>query len=413
METKWDLSFACDIEIVNEYIRTEQIPFLKSFSYQSEGGSLLGSIPIWRIGWAGNEQYMAVEMELTNVTIKLADYCETYPHIRSTVNIQYAFMEDAPDKLGFICKMEAQSPSDSSIGAIWVTEADMDDSITNDILALAYPSLLKKMLIANEKNIDFVIAELNDELLKMEGLPVACNVPAFQRLNSKDVVAVLCMTEQTSNLPTRQFDPSLLDGYRYGYILKQSVLMKRILLYEVPGILGLKSGSFICDNESCIVNDGELIIRTVRVGAIDYDIKANFFNLPFIGDVLDLSINGTCDITGLADSYISYPYHAKRQGVFHNDGTPQVVFEKIPQQDDEFHSEKHIPTALEIVAGIFTAGLFNLITKLITDAIVDEVRKLFTGLNLNGKMGGYGITWSNLNIPFSDGGFQTNFFMRT
>ena len=189
--------------------------------------------------------------------------------------------------------------------------------------------------------------------------------------------------------------------------------MKRILLYEVPDILGLKSGKFTCNDEGCIANDGELFIRTVRVGAIDYDIKSDFFNLRFIGDVLDLSINGTCDITGLADSYISYTYHAKRQGVFHNDGTPQVVFEKIPQQDDEFHSEKHIPTALEVLAGIFTAGLFNLITELITDAIVDEVKKLFTGLNLNGEMGGYGITWSNLNIPFSDGGFQANFFMRT
>lgn len=413
METKWDLSFACDMEMINDHIRAKQIPFLESFSYQSEGGSLSGTIPIWRICWAGSEQYMGIEMELTDVTIKLADICENYPRIRSLVNIQYAFTEEAPDQLKFICKTEATSASDPTIGAIWVSETDMDASITNKILALAYPSLLKEMLIANEKQIDFVIAELNDELLRIEGLPVACSIPAFQHLNSKNVIAVLCMTGQTTDLPTRQFDTSLLGNHRFGYILKQNVLMERILLYQVPDILGLKSGSFLCTNDGCIVNNGKLTIRTIRVGAIDYDIKSDFFNLRFIGDVLDLTINGTCAITGLTDAYISYTFHAKRQGVFRNDGTPKVVFENIPGQDDEFHSEEHIPKWEEILAGIFTFGLFNLITELIMDAIADEAKKLFINLDLNGEMGGYGITWSNLDIPFTDGGFESNFFMRT
>lgn len=197
-------------------------------------------------------------MELRNVTIKLANYCATYPKIKSIVNIQYAFAEKAPEKLGFICKTEATSSSDPTIGAIWVTQADLDASITNEILAIAYPSLLKQMLIANEKNIDFVIAELNEELLKIEGLPVVCSIPAFQRLGSKDVIAVLCMTEKTSDLPVRQFDNTLLNDHQYGYILKQNVLMKQILLYQVPNILGLKSGSFICTDEGCIVNNGKL-----------------------------------------------------------------------------------------------------------------------------------------------------------
>lgn len=399
--------------MVNDYIRDKQIHFLKSFSYQSECSVLSGSIPVWRIGWAGNEQYMAVEMELTDVTIKLADLCKTYSRIRSKVNIQYAFTDTEPEKLSFICKAEARNPSDPTIGAIWVAEADMDSSISNEILALAYPSLLKQMLISNEKAIDFIIAELNYPLLQIEGLPVACNIPAFQHISSKDIIAVLCMINKTSELPARQFDTSLLNGHRYGYILKQNVLMKYILLHQLPGIFKLKSGSFICSDDSCIVNNGKLTIRTIRVGAIDYDIKSDYFKLRFIGDILDLSINGFCNITGLTDAYISYSFHAKRQGVFSNEGSPKVVFEKIPGQNDEFHSQEHIPEWEKIIAGIFTFGLFTLITELITDAIADEAKKLFLSLNLNGEMGGYGITWSNMSIPFTDGGFQSNFFMRT
>lgn len=413
MDTKWDLSFACDIGIVNDHIRTEHIPFLEPFSYSLKGSSLSGSIPVWSIGWAGNEQYMAIEMELKDVTIQLANYCETYPRIRSTVNIQYAFAEKTPDKLGFICKAEARSSFDPTIGAVWVEQADMDASITNEILMIAYPSLLKQMLIAGENNINFVIAELNEELLKIEGIPVVCSIPAFQRLGSKDVIAVLCMTEKKTNLPVRQFDISLLNGHQFGYILKQEVLMKRILLYQVSDILRLKSGSFTCTNEGCIVNNGKLTIRTIRVGAIDYDIKSDFFNLRFIGDSLDLSVHGACAITGLTDAYISYSFHAKRQGNFHNGSNPRISFEKIPGENDEFHSEEHIPEWEKIIAGIFTFGLFTLITELIMDAIADETKKLFLNLNLNGKMGGYGITWSNLKFPFTDGGFLTNFFMRT
>lgn len=146
MDAKWDLTFACDIKIVNDHIRAERIPFLKSFIYQSKGGSLSGSIPVWRIGWAGNEQYMAIEMELKNVTIECANYSENYPVIRSTVNIQYAFAEKASNKLGFICKSEATSSFDPTIGAIWVAQADMDAAITNEILAIAYPSLLNSTL---------------------------------------------------------------------------------------------------------------------------------------------------------------------------------------------------------------------------------------------------------------------------
>lgn len=413
MDTKWDLSFACDVEMLNEHIHAEHIAFLESFSYNSKGSSLSGSIPTWRIGWAGNEQYMAIEMELIDVTIKLANYCETYPRIRSTVNIQYAFAEKTPNKLGFICKTEGKSSSDPTIGAIWIAQADMNASITNAILAIAYPALLKQMMITNAKDIDFVIAELNEELLKIERLPIVCSIPAFQRLSSKDVIAVLCMTEKTSDLPARQFDISMLKDHKYGYILKQNVLMKHILLHQVPNILRLKSGGFICTDEGCIVNKGELTIRTIRVGAIDYHIKSDFFNLHFIGDVLDLSINGTCAITGLKDAYISYSFHAKRKGVFHNAGNPRISFEKISGQGDKFHSEEHIPEWEKIIAGIFTLGLFTLITELIMDAIADETKQLFLNLNLNGHMGGYGITWSNLKFPFTDGGFQTNFFMRT
>lgn len=269
------------------------------------------------------------------------------------------------------------------------------------------------MLIANEKDIDFVIAELNKELLKIEGLPIACSIPAFQRLGSKDVIAVLCMTEKTSDLPVRQFDTSILKEHQYGYILKQNMLMKYNLLHQVPHIIGLKSGGFICNDEGCIVNDGNLTIRTIRVGAIDYDIKSDFFNLRFIGDVLDLSISGTCVITGLTDAYISYSLHAKRQGVFHNGSNSIISFEKISGQDDEFHSEEHIPEWEKIIAGIFTFGLFSMITRLIIDAITDETERLFLNLNLNGVIGGYGITWSNLKLSFADGGIQTNFFMRS
>lgn len=413
MDAKWDLTFACDIMVINEYIRTQKIPFLKNFVYKSGDNLFSGNILTWSIDWAGNEKYMAIEMELTDVTIKYLTYCETYPIIKSKVKIQFAFAEDEPNKLKFICRSEAKSFPDPTIGAIWIDEADIDASITNSLLAVVYPELLNRMLIENEQNIEFVIAELDNTLLEVENLPIMCSVPSFQCLDSKVVIAMLCMTEKVQDLPAYQFDTSLLQGYSCGYILKKEVLIKRILFPYISSNLGLKSGSLQCTSEGNIINNGTLTFTTVRAGAVDYDVKSDYFNLRFIGDVLDLSINGNCPIKGLSGAYISYTFHAKRQGLFRiENGNSIVSFNEIDKEKDEFHSGVHIPDWEMIISNIFTFGLLDFIVNQISDTITEKMKCFFRSLNLNGGMGGYGVTWSKQKLSFTSGGLQTNLFMR-
>lgn len=411
METKWDLSFACDVEVINKHILTTRISFLKTFIYHTNAGTISGTIPTWSIGWAGNEIYMAVDMQLADVKIRVGEVEKIYPSIRSIVNIQYAFQQNRAEELVFAVKREAISKDDSTFGAIWIENADVDKVITDDLLANAYPGLLKKALINHESDIDVVLASLKKDLLKVEGLSVVHYAPAFQKLNNKIIVAILCMVEKTSTVPTKQFDTDLLQNSDYGYILKKEIFMKHILQPKLPEMFEVKSGKFTCTPEGCIVNDGVLVLRSITVGAIDYEVKADYFTLQFIGDVLDLTINGKCDITGLTDSYVTYSYHAQRQGIYKNSES-KIVFEKIRGIQDEFHSSRHIPLWVEIIAGITTLGLFTLITQIISDLIQERVEKFFRQFDFNGKMGGYGSIWNNIEMKFSNGGFKNNFYLQ-
>lgn len=413
MEAKWDLTFACDIESINDYIRSQKIPFLKSFYYALGEFIFSGKILTWSLKWADNEIYMGIEMFLTDVTIKCDEYSETYPKIKSSVNIQFAFTENEPNKLKFICREEAKSFQDTTIGAIWVNENDVESAITNPIFANAYRKLLTGMLIENEKNIEFILAELDKSLLNIENLPIKFSVPSFQNLKTKVVIAMLCMTEEVKALPAYQFDTSLLQGFSCGYILKREVFMKHILFPYISNNIGFKAGKLQFASDGSIFNSGIITLLTVRAGAIDYDVMSDFFKIQFIGDVLDLSINGTCPIKGLTDAYISYTFHAKRKGVFKMvEGFPLVCFEKIEGQDDEFHSGIHIPDWEKILSGVLTFGLLELIADLIADTITSKMKNFLKNMNLNGKMGGYGVKWSKQDSNFTSGGFQTNLFMR-
>lgn len=76
LESKWDLVFAVKTDIINRHIISNGIPLIKEFSYKHEAGTLSGSIPTFQIGWAGNEQYMELNITLRNVCISYSGISE-------------------------------------------------------------------------------------------------------------------------------------------------------------------------------------------------------------------------------------------------------------------------------------------------------------------------------------------------
>ena len=69
MESTWDIVFACKTELINRNIRERKMAFLGAFDYKN--GTLCAEIPEFQIGWAGNEQYMAVDLTLRDVRISV------------------------------------------------------------------------------------------------------------------------------------------------------------------------------------------------------------------------------------------------------------------------------------------------------------------------------------------------------
>ncbi len=118
------------------------------------------------------------------------------------------------------------------------------------------------------------------------------------------------------------------------------------------------------------------------------------------------------ECTGLADSYISYTFHAVRSPHFTPEGGGKVRFNPIAGKEDEFHSDKHIPLWIEITAGIFTFGLFTMISELIGNEIQSRVKNMMNEIHYNGDEGGYFLTWANADLRFTDGGYASNIYMR-
>lgn len=411
MESSWDLAFACKTNIINKYIASQKIPFISNLEYQSASGKLCASIPFFSIGWSGNEQYMALKLVLKNVEISAAGITEKHEEIKAIVHLQFGFKNK--EEISFICTTEASKKWDSQNGAIWIEEADLESRIENEILRDVFPSFLVKALIQNSDQINFVLAKLNYDFFDIRGIEILKKVPSFQKLEGECVLAVLCMTSKIGNEPPRYFSPQLLLEYDYGYIFRRQVFLKHLLLPNIGSVLEIEKGKFKLEGQDSIVNDGRIQLKTIKVSATSYVIKATMIKIQLIGDNLHVQIEGKSDITGLTDSYVSYGFHAVRKGHFEKlNSEEKIVFKALPETPDEFYSSKHIPLWIEITAGIFTLGLFSLISECISDEIRGKIAENLKEIQYNGQDGGYSIEWKGLDTSFCDGGFEENFYMR-
>ena len=410
MESSWDIVFACKVDILNNYIALNRIPLLRAFTYQNENGTLKAEIPEFKIGWAGNEQYMALEIEMTNVVISALKEEEKHEKIKCVIHMQYSFTED--EKVKFLCTSEAKTRYDLTIGAVWVEEADLEGRIQSELLRDVFPGFLTKALIQNNDAMEVVLASLQKKFFELKGIKIVRRVPAFQNLNGTCVMAVMCMTHETQTEPPRQFSPELLHGYDYGYIFSKTVFLEHILLPDIINILNVENGKFKLDGTDTIINDGTVKVATIKVSATHYIANADLLKVQFLGDNMHLLLNGSADFTGLADSYITYSFHAVRRGIFNCGKEEKIIFERLEGTPDEYHSDKHIPLWIEITAGIFTFGLFSLISECISDEIQDRIGERMNEIRYNGKEEGYSLKWGNIELKFCDGGFEENFFMR-
>lgn len=408
MESKYDIVFACKAEYINRQIREQKIAFLDAFDYQN--GKLSASIPEFQIGLAEGDKYMSVDLTMRNVMLKLGSISEQHDTVKSRVYLQFSFVNE--ENVGFVCKTAATSKEDVTFGAIWVENADMEGVIQSEDLQDALVTTLTGALIEQETKIGVVLANLKKKYFEPLGIKLYKSVPTFQNLNGVPVMAVMCMTQETATEPSRQFSPELLSGYDYGYIMRREVFLDKLILPNIHQLLNISSGKFEVFQGNSILNEGTVHMQDVRVGAVDYPVYAQLIKLQFDGDYLHLLVEGTADFTGLADSYISYTFHAVRKPSFSASNGGKVSFEPVPDIQDAYHSDKHIPLWIEITAGIFTMGLFTLITELIGEEIQDKAEDLFKDISFNGNDGGYSVAWANANLIFSDGGYGSNFYMR-
>lgn len=408
MESTWDIVFACKTELLNQKIQEQKTAFLGAFNYKN--GMLCAEIPEFQIGWSGNEQYMAVELTLRNVKINVGGISEEHDRILSRAHLQFCFKDE--QNVGFVCKTVAESSSDVRFGAVWIENADITGELQSEVLQNSFGTVLARALIEQEKQIAIVLAKLNTDYFRPLDISVYKSVPAFQNLDKTPVMAVMCAVREMGKEPSRQFSPELLQGFDFGYIMSRRVFLEKFILPRVPQLFNISGGNFRVLDDNSIVNDGSVYISTIRVGATDYTIQANLIKLQFVGDHLHLLVDGTVDFTGLADSYISYTFHSVRSPRFSPENGGKVYFAPIAGSSDEFHSDKHIPLWIEITAGIFTFGLFTMISEIIGNEIQSRVKNMMNDIHYNGKEGGYFLTWANSSLQFTDGGYASNIYMR-
>ncbi|TVR09427.1 MAG: hypothetical protein EA385_07185 [Salinarimonadaceae bacterium] len=420
---KWDAVFACSGDWINGELKKAAKQFPSSFSYEDDAIKATGDFAAWSLVAGGSDQFIQFETPIAKGSVIDKASGATYPLDGAVplVQFQLAFVQPESDpkarQLKFNCKVVGKKPGDKTPGAVTVLNADASGKAKIPALILdLLQTALAEAFIASQKQLSFVFAHLS--LVPPPGASwLTLKKLAYTYLQTEDDVlgslAVLGMFDDVDiSKQNRVFDSALLrKGDQFGFVLAGSRFFQHILLPAMPGAYrGSSASQFYWTGGTSIINKGNVTLDKVKVGAIWYPPVISSLNVSLVGSQIRTIAAGTCDITGLADAYISFSVTSQNESSY-NAASRTISF--LPDPHKSITHSAHIPW-WEKVIGVFTAGIMNVVIEAVSLAIEDAVSGAVghTGVSSAG-MGAQLVTWPGQSaVTPTDGGLEENFYFR-
>lgn len=401
----WDIVAACRQDDLNKLLSKRMTKAPPSLSYSDKSGIKIDAVfDPWEITSFGTDDTLTLKLPFKSGTLKNASKFAVKPTIdlagvQMEVSVKIAFIDNTAGTacdLKFQLKTVGKSKQDKTKGAIFVINADLDgtlkkeDSSGNSATDLR--EHIPQVLIANADKLSYALTSLNlvptgerswikpvhkhfmfaqgavDKQGKQQPghLVVAMMIrdrPASSRSDNIDNA----LTGNSSGL-NMAFAPDLFLEHFIMPSLPSSFVNKAFLKFRMKGDeihLVIEPASTAPPPHITMPAE----CATVHHWGTGYVPFLYPLTISVDDDLMHVNASGTFDITGLADSSVSFWFKQEMKPAF-DAKTQTLKFNAYGKTKSDYH--KHIPAWIYIVAGVAALGVPLIVAAVVT-AIVDVV----------------------------------------
>ncbi len=398
----WDVLAACRQDDLNKLLAKRMSQAPTSLSYSGSGVEIKGEFGPWQITSFGSDNTLTLMLPFKSGTLKQSGRFAVKPQVDLTgvkieVSVQIDFVDNAKgtaSDLKFQLKTVGKSKQDRTKGAVFVINPDLDGTLKAEDSSGTSATLLNEhipqVLIANADKLSYALTSVNlvptgerswikpvfKHFMFAQGakdkhghqepghLVVAIMVrdrPAASRSDKIDNA----LTDNSSGL-NMAFAPDLFLEHFIMPSLPSSFQNPKHVLFKMKGdkiqmVLGaMPTPPYISTAAEC---------KPVDHWGTGYTPWLFPMTIGIDDDVMSVHADGTFDITGLADSSVSFWFTQSLKPVF-DAKSQSLKFKAFGETKSDYH--KHIPAWIYIVSGVAALAVPLIVAAIIT-AIVDVV----------------------------------------
>lgn len=319
-------------------------------------------------------------------------------------------------QLAFNLTTKGTHLGDTTAGAVTPVSVTDPQGHLDSVASAVFEDVIADVLIANKSKINFVFATINPAPPGAQSwlAPKRWNYYYQQPASGPAVLCVLSVLTDRELPSTPAFDSSVLSqpGDVFMILSKAQFLEHGVL----PGLkTAYGSNDFAITTMfgmPMIHNTANISTKTASWGADTYYPYLESIVLAVDGSSVTTSISGRCDITGLANAYVTFS-GTKSAASTYTPGTGVLSFAKPSGKID---TARHIPW-YDWVLGALSGGVgiaiidsvMAAVTSTVTDAVGDAVSS--TGDAALGKLAINTCSWAGSSVTPTAGGLSGAFWM--
>jgi hypothetical protein len=424
VDTKgWDAVFVSSVAVVNKQLAANMSHLITTFDFRQGNVHFYGDFGPWQVTLNGSGKLVRFETPMNHLTLELTaagGKVTTMPfqNVKPVMEMQLSFIGNPSNsqvkELRFNCTVKGSKPGDQTPGAVTTVTPDASGQISenNPDTAAAWGLLnehLPELFIANRDSLNYVFAQVNlvppasDSWLAPKRFEYLYVNPVAGNTGFLAVLAVT--TDRDISGLKLEIDGSLLDTTHEVFVaISEGLFLQQVIMPSLPSAFGngATAANFVYQaatpTSGQIVNQGQLSAGSVREGAIDYYPKINSLSITIDGDKAVTVTNGSFDITGLLNAYVTYDVTVRN--AFHYD-TATNTFSFLNDPNPSVNYDKHVPWydyVFALIGGAIILAIVDTVISLVTDSIADSVSHSTGsgGQNTVAQAGAIVVAWNGL-----------------
>lgn len=419
MDTQgWDIIYIATTEKCNENLGKNMSGLISTFDYKSQGIEISGTFGQWQIVNGGSDKFVHFKIPIVSGKLNVNGIKTDLAGVTPIMSIKLDFVDNPQNKdlknLTFDVDSGGSGGTPKNVFTINVDASGEDATITSSKNPVAWGvmnSSMPQVFANNRDNLSYMFSQINLVPPQADSWVAPKEIEfAYLDVNEGFFVVFTCITtKDVSKLP-RVPDTSVLDNTSDFFVcISEKIVLERLIQPGLPEAFGhgATASNFVYKAVSDIpgqmeigkiVNNGELATDTAEWGLDTYYPKIQSLVLSINNNHLNIVVDGSFDITGLAGASCSF--EVVLNNTFSFDSQSQSLkFSKDPNPKTTYN--KNIPWYDWLAVAPFFLGLIALILELVTNNVTSTVTdsitssenaKLSANLNNTVKWTGYDST---------------------